>query len=133
MPEFEAIPINAALGMSLTRSAGGAEIRMPLQTWFGQEGGVVHGGIITTLADTAAIYAVFPGFDRPVMTSIDLKVNFLRPARLDGESLVATSRLIKKGRTLAVCAVEVRQGQSHVATGLFTYLILAGADRERSP
>ena len=131
MPEFETVPINAALKFLLTRSAGGAEIRMPLQSWFGQEGGVVHGGIITTVADTAAVYSIFPDLDRSqVMTSIDLKINFLRPARLEGDALVATSRLIKKGRKVAVCAVEVRQGQSHVATGLFTYLILDTADRK---
>jgi uncharacterized protein (TIGR00369 family) len=123
---FESVPINAALQFSLVRTAGGAEIRMPLQSWFGQEGGVVHGGIITAIADTAAVYSILSDLDGSSrsMTSIDLKINFLRPARLEGEVLVATSRLIKKGRTVAVSAVEVRQGESHVATGLFTYLIL---------
>jgi uncharacterized protein (TIGR00369 family) len=130
MAGFESVPINAALKFSLVCTSGGAEIRMPLQSWFGQEGGVVHGGIITAIADTAAVYSILPDLDgsSQSMTSIDLKINFLRPARLEGEALVATSRLIKKGRTVAVSAVEVRQGESHVATGLFTYLILDNAE-----
>jgi len=60
---FESVPINAALQFSLVRTAGGAEIRMPLQSWFGQEGGVVHGGIITAIADTAAVYSILPDLD----------------------------------------------------------------------
>jgi uncharacterized protein (TIGR00369 family) len=124
MLQFESIPINAALKLEMTRTPGAAEVRMPIQAWFGQEGSVVHGGIITTVADTAAVYAIFPDLDEArSMTSIELKINFLRPARLDGETIVATSRVIKKGRTVAICAVDVHQGEAQVATGLFTYLI----------
>jgi acyl-coenzyme A thioesterase PaaI-like protein len=46
------------------------------------------------------------------------------------ESIPINTHLgMKKGRRVAVCAVDVHQGSSHVATGLFTYLILETTDR----
>jgi uncharacterized protein (TIGR00369 family) len=90
-----------------------------------QEKGVIHGGIITTLADTAAVYAINP--DLPpgkTMTSIELKVNFLRPAAADGSPLLARADVIKRGQRVAVCRVDVLQSEKAVATGIFTYLIL---------
>ena len=48
-----------------------------------QSESVIHGGILSTLADTAAAWAVLR--DQPMgetLTSIEFKLNFLRPARL---------------------------------------------------
>ena len=58
------------------------------------------------------------------VTSIAVKVNCLAGATTDGGEVVATARLVRKGRTVAVVSADVHQGQVHVATGLFTYIIL---------
>jgi uncharacterized protein (TIGR00369 family) len=90
-----------------------------------QEYGVVHGGIISALADTAAVYTIHPFLgpnDR--MTSVEFKVNFLAGATPGRGEIVAQARLIRKGKTVAVVQVDVHQAEVHVATGLFTYIVL---------
>ena len=95
-----------------------------------QSESVIHGGILSTLADTAAAWAVLR--DQPMgetLTSIEFKLNFLRPARLDGGELLARGRVVRRGSRIAVIDGEVIQGGEAVARGLFTYLVL-GADEE---
>jgi uncharacterized protein (TIGR00369 family) len=123
---FSDVPCNRFFELELlSRRDDHAEIRMPVKVAYVQEKGVIHGGIITTLADTAAVYAINP--DLPpgkTMTSIELKVNFLRPAAADGSPLLARADVIKRGQRVAVCRVDVLQSEKAVATGIFTYLIL---------
>ncbi len=121
------IPFNRHLGMqTVERSAERVILSLPPQDWFLQEGGVIHGGIITSLADTAAVYLIYPELpaDR-LMTSIEFKVNFLRPARVGDGDLTATASAVKIGKQVAVCSVDVHQRGAAVATGLFTYLIFS--------
>ena len=92
-----------------------------------QSESVIHGGILSTLADTAAAWAVLR--DQPMgetLTSIEFKLNFLRPARLDGGELLARGRVVRRGSRIAVIDGEVIQGGESVARGLFTYLVLGG-------
>src|SRR6185503_1903802 len=62
---FHSTPINSHLGMRLVRAdAEGAEVRLAPEAFFLQEAGVIHGGILTTLADTAAVYSLLPALPR---------------------------------------------------------------------
>jgi uncharacterized protein (TIGR00369 family) len=89
-----------------------------------QEYGVVQGGILSGLADTAAVYLVIPdAMQRGRVHGIEFKMNFLRPAHADGSELVAVATPVKIGRRIAVCSVEISQSDRVVASGLFTYLI----------
>jgi len=118
-------PFNRHLGFQLIeRSAERVTMSLAPQEWFLQEGGVIHGGIITSLADTAAVYLIFPDLpaDRS-MTGIELKVNFLRAARIANGELTATAHAVKVGRQIAVCSVDVHQREELIATGLFTYFV----------
>lgn len=127
---FEKSPVHRLLGFELVaRTPSGAEIRMPVRREFIQEEGVVQGGILTALADAAAVYVLLP--DLPAdqgMTSIELKLNFLRPAVEGQGDLVARSTLVKRGKTIALLKSEVFQDGKAVAEGLFTYLFLERAD-----
>ena len=60
----------------------------------------------STIADSAGGYAAFTLFpaDATVLTT-EYKINLLAPA--DGQSLRALGRVVKPGRTLTVCDVEV--------------------------
>ncbi len=90
-----------------------------------QEAGVVQGGILSAIADTAAVYAFLPDLDDDqIMTSIEFKMNFLRPVEPEGEPIVARSKVIKRGRTVGVCDVAVSQSDNLVVKGLFTYMFL---------
>lgn len=126
---FAQVESNRLFGLRLlSHSTEHADVAMPVQRTYTQEVGVVHGGVITVLADTAAVYALLP--DVPpgkTMTSIELKVNFLRPALPERGELRAHAAVVQRGRRVAVCDVEVFQGEAAVAKGLFTYLIY---DRE---
>ena len=85
---------------------GFAEFRIPYNENFTQQNGYFHAGIVTTLADSAGGYAGYtlaaPGYH---MLAVEFKVNFLAPAK--GEYLIARAEVVKAGKTLTVCKVEV--------------------------
>lgn len=124
--DFDGVPVNRHLGFRLTQcKSGTATVEMQVRAEHLQEEGVLHGGLLTTLADTAAVYALMPDLAPDgAMTSIEFKMNFLRPAKLDRGILRATSRVVRRGRKIAVCDVDVQQAAVQVATGTFTYLFL---------
>ncbi len=97
---------------------------MPLKRPFLQEEGVVHGGVLTTLADSAAVYTLYPFLeDGQTMSSIELKLNFLRPVFIDDGSVTAKAKLVRQGKRVALVQVNVNQARRLVATGMFTYLL----------
>ncbi|MEN8376899.1 MAG: PaaI family thioesterase [Gemmatimonadota bacterium] len=101
-----------------------ATVSAPTADRFLQVEDVVHGGVLSTLADTAAVYLILPTLtDGHAMTSIEFKLNFLRPARAGLGDVEAVATMVKRGRTVAVSSVDVSQGGELCATGLFTYLI----------
>ncbi len=123
--EFPNVPLNRLLGLRLERlEEGEAEVAMPVKEAYLQEGGVVHGGVISALADTAAVYALIPGLpeDR-TLTGVEFKVSFLKPVRLGAGDLVARARTVRRGRQIGFSEVEVSQDGKPVATGTFTFLI----------
>jgi len=126
---FTDAPVNRLFGFELLDIDGrGASVAFRPRAEHAQEYGVVHGGILSALADTAAVYTVLPGLKPGErMTSIEFKLNFLAGAMTNGGEVVATARLVRKGRTVAVVSADVHQGQVHVATGLFTYIVMRPA------
>lgn len=126
MKPFSSVPVNLHLGLVLTeQGAGIAVVTMPPDEHWTQETGVIHGGLLATLADTAAVYALRPGLPSGhIMTSIEFKLNFLSAARADQGTLVARARVVRQGRRVGVCDVDVEQAALVVAKGLFTYLFL---------
>src|SRR5215510_4346353 len=70
--------------------------------------GVVHGGNVATLIDSAAFWACFLSMDSDDdgLASVDLKLNYLAPARV--EPLQCTGTLIKAGKTLSYAEAAVR-------------------------
>jgi len=128
---FASVPFNRHFDWTLARcDDAGAAVEMAPRPEYLQEGSVVHGGLLSALADTAAAYALMPTLaaDR-TMTGVEFKMNFLRPATLGGGTLRASGRVVRRGRSLAVCEVRVAQGESEVALGLFTFLYLPRAAR----
>lgn len=124
MLDFDGTIINRTLGLRLQRSgAEGSAIEMAQVEPYLQEGGVVHGGILTTLADTAAVYVLLPDLPQGKrMTSIEFKMNFFRPALGEAGALRATASAVKRGRSVNVCEAEVFQAGKLLAKGTFTYL-----------
>lgn len=95
------------IGAELGRvEPGYCEIMLPFSDNLTQQHGFFHGGVTTTIADSASGYAGFTLMpaDASVLT-IEYKVNFLAPA--DGERLFACGQVIKPGKTIIVCQSEV--------------------------
>lgn len=86
-------------------------------------GDVVHGGAISSLIDTAATIAAWSGLeslDNARGTTISLAVTFVAAAR--GADLVADARVVRRGKTICFCEVDVEDGEgTTVAQGLITY------------
>lgn len=87
---------------------------------------LVHGGLVATFADTTAVYCLLRElWPAQTVSSIEFKLNFLRPTSLAGGALTARATALRRGRTVAVCEVSVTQGPREVARGLFTYAVQA--------
>lgn len=88
--------------------------------------GVVHGGLVCTLADTVSALAVHTTLEAGVaFTSIDLAVSYLRPVTVSSGLLRATGRVTKPGRQVAFAAAEiVDAGGRLVATATSSCLIM---------
>jgi uncharacterized protein (TIGR00369 family) len=88
--------------------------------------GVVHGGLVCTLADTVAACAVHSTLDAGVAyTSIDLNVSYLRPVTRDSGLLIATGMVTKPGRRVAFSQAEIADASGKlVATATSSCLVM---------
>lgn len=122
---FSRTPSNVLLGARLVaRTRERVEVRMAARPEMAQEYGVVQGGILSALADTAAIYLLIPdAMERGHVHGLEFKINFVRPARADGSELTAIATPVKIGMRIAVCSVDVVQEDRLLARGTFTYFI----------
>ena len=123
---FSKTAVNRHFGFQLIScSPDGVTVSMEVLSDYIQEEGVVQGGVVSALADNAAVHAFLPDLDRDrLMTSIEFKMNFLRPALAGEDPLIARSRVIRRGRNVGVSDVEVTQSDKLIAKGSFTYLFI---------
>lgn len=130
LQRFGDVPLNRCLSFRLVQcTETGADVAVGVRPEFLQEEGVVHGGILASLADTAAVYAFWPFLDAGTrMSSIEFKINFLKPALVDRGEVLARSRVVQRGRTLGVCQVDVMQQGKTIAIGTYTYIFFAGLE-----
>ncbi|WP_410218751.1 PaaI family thioesterase [Paracoccus sp. (in: a-proteobacteria)] len=109
-------------------SHGEVRIHLPFRPELTQQLGYFHAGSSAAVADAAGGYAAFTLFppDTTVLTT-EFKLNLLNPAA--GDALEAIGRVIKPGRTLTICQLDVwaLQGDErrHVAIGLQTLIRVA--------
>ena len=112
----------AHLGARLGEVAEGrVEIVLPFREEVTQQHGYFHAGATSAIADSAGGYAAFTVLpaDSAVLT-VEYKINLIAPAR--GDELVAVGTVIRSGRTLTVCGLEVYADQTLVATGQQTLI-----------
>ena len=123
---FDRQSIMALIGARLTQvEPGRVEIELPYRADLCQQDGFLHAGITSTIADSAGGYAAFSLMpaDASVLTA-EFKINLLAPA--DGELLRACGRVLRPGRTLTVCDVEVfaiKNGESKPCAKLLQTLM----------
>jgi len=85
----------------------------------------VHGGVIASLADSAAAWAIL-GNRRLESTpvTVEMKINFLKPVK--SGRLIAEAENIHEGTRIVVSDVEVKNDTGElVAKSLVTYYLVA--------
>ena len=95
------------LGISLERiEEGRCETSLLVKPRHLQQDGVVHAGVLATIADHTAggAAATLLSADQGIL-SIEFKINLLRSAR--GAQLVCKSLVLKAGRTISVVESEL--------------------------
>ncbi len=125
---MQEVPYASLLGMKLDEvRRGSACISSQVNNSLKQNDGVMHGGAIASLIDTAAAFAVITVLDAGERaTTVDLTVNYLRP--LTKGRARASARVQRSGRRLiAVYAELVDDAGNLAATALTTYLKLSKA------
>ena len=98
-------------------------LSLPLRGDLLQAGGASHGGVISTLLDTACVPAVGSGFDkaRPYST-ISMQVQFLSGA--SQSDLEAVGWVVKRGKSIAFCNALVQTAAGKLlATASLTFKI----------
>ena len=124
LERIQKIPIFSTLGMgSVSLDHGGAEITVPRQLIYDGVFQSFHGGILMTVADSVACFAVLTGTpDDQVMTTTDMNIRFLAPCLSD---VRAKARVIKFGRVMCPVAVDlIDAGGKLVAVAQVNYMLL---------
>ena len=119
-------PFAAMCGLELTvMEPGLAEVELPYDESNTTYADIVHGGVITTLVDVAAVAAAWSGA-KPEQGSrgatVALSVQYLAAAK--AERLRGRAEVTRRGSSVCFCSVEVLgEDDNLVATGLVTYKI----------
>ncbi len=122
---IEAVPYARLLGIQLEQVLPGeATLSLAIRPELSQNHGVVHGGAIASLIDTATAFAILTLLEpEERVTTVDLTISYLRPAT-EGK-LIAKAKVLRKGRRLFSVAAEVTDtGGSLLTTALSTYIKL---------
>ena len=92
-----------------------------------QNHGVVHGGGVAALIDSAMALAIMPMLaENERTTTVDLTIHYLRPLR-EGTAR-ASARVIRAGRRVITVSAELFDDQDKLAaTAISTYLRLPPA------
>lgn len=112
------------LSLELTEVVrGAAVVSLTLRPELTRMEGIMHGGALVSLADTAAAFAVLSLLAPNEQTvTVDLTFHFLRPVRRGRVN--AHARVLRAGRRLVTAAIEVfDETPELVATALTTYAV----------
>ncbi|MCQ6276026.1 PaaI family thioesterase [Bacillus sp. V3B] len=120
--KFVDCPFDAFLRVKHERiSETNLKVTMPIEPLYLNSIGVVHGGVICSLADIAMgnIFGADENSNQKMVTA-DINTTFLKPAK--GKVLIADAVVVKKGRTLNYIDCLIYNDQNEVvakAKGIF--------------
>ena len=102
---------------------GYARFVLPFKPELANSIGLLQGGAIAALADEAVAFALYSLVkEGEMINTVEMKINFLAAVK-EGE-VEAAARISKRGRTISLGEVEVRQGERLVAKAMCTYIHL---------
>jgi len=110
------------LGLELCETESGrTAICLDVRDDLKQNHGVVHGGAIASLIDTASAFAILAVIEEnEKVTTTDLTIQYLRPAT--SGRIVAEAKIVRAGRRRFVVTVDVQNGDALIATAMTGYV-----------
>jgi uncharacterized protein (TIGR00369 family) len=109
--------------------AGTAVMSMRVSSRHKQIHGVVHGGILASLADTAGAMAAYPGLPKGTrLATVEMKINYLEP--VDRGPIFAQARVLRLGRTLVIAECEIIDADGNLAAkALMTFALMHESEK----
>ena len=132
------IPFNVFLGMKVTHVADGvAEMMIPARAELTGDPfrPALHGGVVSSLADTVGGLAVFSqlGQDR-IASTLDLRIDYLRPGAVN-QDLHARANVVRAGNRVAVTHTLIFQDDEStpIATANAVYNVVTRKQTPHTP
>ena len=125
--EHRRSPFSAHIGAKMEELREGyARLSIVLETRHTNPSGVMHGGVITTMMDSAlgAAIGALRGEEasRSPHATVEMNASFLAGAR-PGDRIVVEGRVLRLGKTIAFGEAEARRGDELIAKGRLTFAI----------
>ena len=126
-PEEFPAPIGKLLGLRITSSgAGRATVEFEASARYANPAGTLHGGVLCDLADAAMGLAYLSTLSEgDTLTTIELKINFLRPVW--NAKLSAQAKVVRAGKVVGLIECDILdERQRLVARASSTCMTLRG-------
>jgi uncharacterized protein (TIGR00369 family) len=124
LDRIRAIPITNGLKFEIdSMERGACALSMDRDRGFDGIFDTIHGGLLMTLADSAAAFAILTltGADAKMATT-EMSIRFLAPAR---DRVTARAKVMKAGRRICFCEATIADARgAAVAHATITYMIL---------
>ncbi len=130
---FEKFPFFQLMGFELVDvEPGRARLAMSWRNDLCQPAGIMHGGAIASLVDTAIAHSILltPQYKEAHkqggrIVSLDLRIKYLRP--VSAGKIFCNARVTRMGRQIIHAVADVTDGEGkEVATGDSIYMLVAG-------
>ncbi len=124
----EAVPFLNHLGVQVESvGPGTATLLLPVREEIKRNDGIVHGGAVASVIDSAFAFAIIPLLaDNERTVTIDLTIHYLRP--LSGGVAKTVARVVRAGRRVITVSAELFDENGKLAaTALSTYLRMTSA------
>ena len=119
------VPMYRLLGMEVIEAGPGfSRFRLPFRKELTQPFGVMHGGALAAVADSAVAIALWGliGADK-IFTTIEMKINYIAP--VGAGEVIAEGKIIHCGKRTAIGEVTLKDHTDRlVAKCLATYIVL---------
>lgn len=111
------------LGFEIAKvERGRVVMRMRVQAHHKQVDGVVHGGVLAALADTAGGLASYTAASGRRVATIEMKINFLEPVA-EG-TILAEASVVRIGKHISVVDCDIREDTGRlVGKALMSFFI----------
>jgi uncharacterized protein (TIGR00369 family) len=124
----EAVPFLKHLGIEVESvGLGTATLLLPVREELRRNDGIIHGGAVASVIDSAFAFAITPLLAENERTvTVDLTIHYLRP--LSGGAAKASARVVRAGRRVITVSADLfDENEKLAATALSTYLRITSA------